>query len=334
MLTDLTFVVKPDLAFVVSESAEQFLLPVINLPADHQPALVYLASLGQASRRTQGAALGVAAEVLTGGACTAATLPWWLLRRQHVNALRTWLAENRKPATGNRILTAVRCVLKECWRLGVMGVEEYHRAIDVKAIAGSGPDQAAGRALRDGEKAAILAVCRADGGPAGPRDAAIFGLSVYAGLRRAEIAGLRLNDYNQDDGVMLVRGKGNKTRTVPLASGLVDVLGEWLQLRGAAEGPLFRAINKGGRLLTGGISDAAVYDMMLKRAEQAGVKRFSPHDGRRTFAGDLLDAGADVVAVQKLMGHSNVGTTGKYDRRGERAKAQAVSRLHMRWERR
>ena len=334
MIAELAFVAKPDLTFVVSNADEASLPPVVNLSADHQPAAVYLASLGQASRRTQGAALGVAADVLTGGACTADTLPWWALRRQHINALRTWLAENRKPATANRILTAVRCVLKEAWRLGLMGIEDYHRAIDVKAIAGSGPDQAAGRALRDGEKAAILAVCRADSSPAGPRDAAIFGLSVYAGLRRAEIAGLRLDDYNADDGVMMVRGKGNKTRTIPLTSGLGDVLGEWLQLRGAESGPLFRAINKGGRMLTGGISDAAVYDMMLKRAEQAGVKRFSPHDGRRTFAGDLLDAGADVVAVQKLMGHSNVGTTGKYDRRGERAKAQAVSRLHMRWERR
>ena len=215
-----------------------------------------------------------------------------------------------------------------------MTVEAYQRAIDVKAIRGEEPDQAAGRALKDGEKTAILMACRADNSPAGPRDAAIFGLAVYAGLRRAEIAGLQLEDYNGDDQVMRVKGKGNKTRSVPLTGGLVDALAEWLALRGKGVGFLFLAVNKGRRVLDKGISDAAIYNLLLKRAQQAGVKRFTPHDGRRSFAGDLLDAGADVVTVQKLMGHADTNTTSKYDRRGERAKAQAVSRLHMSWDRR
>jgi hypothetical protein len=211
------------------------------------------------------------------------------------------------------------------------GVSARHRCEgDSGGGAGSG-----GRPGAEGrEKTAILAACRADDSPAGPRDAAIFGLAVYAGLRRAEIAGLDLENYNADDQVMRVKGKGNKTRTVPLTGGLADALDEWLALRGKQAGYLFLAVNKGGRVLDKGISDAAIYNLLLKRAQQAGVKKFSPHDGRRSFAGDLLDAGADVVTVQKLMGHADTNTTGKYDRRGERAKAQAVSRLHMGWERR
>lgn len=340
MVAELAFAVNPDLTFFVSEEMiidikpEMVLAPVNTLSADQQPALTYLAGLGRSSQRTQWAALCVVAAVLTAGKCTPVTLPWWELRRQHVNAVRAWLVEHRKPATGNRIMAALRATLKECWRLDLMTVEAYQRAIDVKAIRGEGPSQAAGRALKEGEKTAILSVCRADESPAGPRDAAIFGLAVYAGLRRAEIAGLRLEDYNGDDQVMRVKGKGNKTRSVPLTGGLVDVLGEWLQLRGNVVGPLFLAVNKGGRVLDKGISDAAIYNLLLKRAQQAGVKRFTPHDGRRTFAGDVLDAGADVIVVQKLMGHADANTTGKYDRRGERAKAQAVNRLHMGWERR
>ena len=100
-------------------------------------------------------------------------------------------------------------------------------------------------------------------------------------------------------------------------------------MRGDAPGALFTHIGKGGKLTHKGMTAQAVYYVLSERAEAAGVRAFSPHDMRRTFAGDMLDAGVDISTVQKLMGHSNVTTTAGYDRRGERAKKDAAKRLHF-----
>ena len=88
-------------------------------------------------------------------------------------------------------------------------------------------------------------------------------------------------------------------------------------------------VRKGDHVTQDGLTAQTVYDVLARRADQAGVKKFSPHDLRRTFAGDLLDAGADLATVQKLMGHANANTTAGYDRRDARAKKDAVNKLHV-----
>ena len=83
-----------------------------------------------------------------------------------------------------------------------------------------------------------------------------------------------------------------------------------------------------------GITSQAVYNILEKRRKQAGVEPFTPHDLRRTFAGELLDAGADIATVQQLMGHASVQTTAGYDRRGAEAKRKAVAKLHVPYQKR
>jgi integrase/recombinase XerD len=116
---------------------------------------------------------------------------------------------------------------------------------------------------------------------------------------------------------------------VPLAGGAARAVGDWVALRGAAPGALFLPVNKGGAIRGAGLSAAAIYKVLQKRLGQAGVAELSPHDFRRTFVGDLLDAGIDLATVQQLAGHASVTTTARYDRRGEAAKRKAVEVLHF-----
>lgn len=325
-------------AFAVQKKealADTTLAPSTELPADRHPALVYLSSLSVGSRRTMRQALDVVAGLLTQGRCDHRTLPWGALRFQHVQAVRAALTECYSAATANKMLAALRQTLKTAWRLGYLTAEEYQRGVDVPVVSGQGPAAAAGRALSFGEWSALFGVCAGDDSPAGVRDIAILGLLRVSGLRRAEIAALQVEDYDSVQGNLTVRGKGNKTRIVPIEdAGAKDALADWLYLRGVASGPLFTRMRKGRRLTPEGLTDQGIYWILRKRGEQAKTRSFTPHDLRRTFAGDLLDAGVDLPTVQGLMGHASANTTAKYDRRGERAKRSAVQKLHVSYQRR
>ena len=139
-----------------------------------------------------------------------------------------------------------------------------------------------------------------------------------------------MDDYETETGTVTVRqGKGRKDRLGYAANGAREALEGWLNVRGSEPGPLFLPIAKGGTIHHRRMVDQSVLVLLRKRAGQAGVPRFSPHDLRRTFISDLLDCGADLVTVQKLAGHSNVSTTAMYDRRGERVKRKAAQLLHV-----
>jgi integrase len=124
-------------------------------------------------------------------------------------------------------------------------------------------------------------------------------------------------------------GKGNKARVGYATTGGKRALEAWLAIRGDAAGPLFWPIDKAGRAQPRRMTAQAVLKILARRAQRAGVGAFSPHDLRRTFISDLLDAGADIATVQKLAGHANVRTTARYDRRGESSKRKAAELLHV-----
>jgi integrase/recombinase XerD len=194
----------------------------------------------------------------------------------------------------------------------------------------NGKKQLRGRALSETEIASLMAVCFNDPTPTGIRDAATIALLRGAGLRRAELVALKLRDFQAKGGSLEIRGgKGDRDRTVYLPVDAVSVLLDWLKIRGNEPGALLCPIRKGGRVEIRQMYADAVLKILKKRATQAGVESFSPHDFRRTFCSDLLDAGVDLVTVQKLAGHASPETTAKYDRRGEEAKQRAVQRLSI-----
>lgn len=310
-------------------TTEQTTLSTVVYQMDRNPALVYLASLAESSRRPMKEGLNLIANLIQPG-CDYLAFPWHVLRYQHTTAIRTQLADKYSASTANRHLSALRGVLKEAWRLGYVTAEEYQRAIDIKTIKGQKAKAAEkGRHIKQGEFGALLSTCD-DGTKAGVRDAALIAVGYVAGLRRAELAALTMADWNMEDCTLTIKhGKGNKERVVPVADGACDALRDWLDVRGPWSGPIFTPVNKSDDVLLGGMTDQAIYYIFDRRAKQAGVKAFAPHDLRRTFAGDLLDAGADISTVQKLMGHSNANTTAGYDRRDAKAKRAAVNKLHI-----
>jgi site-specific recombinase XerD len=273
-------------------------------------------------------ALNTVAGVLTSNRYNMQSLDWSALRYQHTAAVRSVLADLYAPATANKMLAALRGVLREAWRLGQMSAEDYHRAADLPSVRGSTPPR--GRALDGDELGQLFARCALDKSPAGLRDAAMLGVLYGCGLRRSELVGLDASDYVPKDGALHIRsGKGNKARTNYATGGARTALEAWLKARGKVPGPLFCPVNKSGKIATRRLTDQAVRKILLKRAKEAGVEHFSPHDLRRTMIGDLLDAGADISTVQRLAGHANVTTTARYDRRGEAAKRKAAELLHV-----
>jgi site-specific recombinase XerD len=86
-------------------------------------------------------------------------------------------------------------------------------------------------------------------------------------------------------------------------------------------------IHKGGQLTGHALSEGAVLYLLQKRGLEAGLPHLSPHDCRRTFISNLLDAGVDLSLVSQLAGHRSLSTTVRYDRRGDESKRRAVDLL-------
>ena len=282
----------------------------------------YLAGMqSAASRDTQRRALDALARTIRPD-LDAATCPWHRLRWEHTSALRALLCARYAPSTTLRHLAALRGVLRAAWHLGELPADAYALAIDVAPVRGE--RLARGREVPAAERRALLDA-------ATPRERAAVAILYGAGLRRAELCSLDVDDMRDEGRALRVRGKGEKERLAPLPSGTAHALAAWLVERGAQPGPVFPSRDRrhAPDAPPARMTPQSVRLLLSRLARRAGVAKLSPHDLRRTFAGDHLDEGTDLAVVSRLMGHASTSTTAGYDRRGARAERAAADRLHV-----
>ncbi|MGP1497766.1 MAG: tyrosine recombinase XerC [Schaalia odontolytica] len=150
------------------------------------------------------------------------------------------------------------------------------------------------------------------GGPAQIRNWAILELTYACGLRVSEVCALDISSLNREALTVRVVGKGNKERVVPYGPPAADALDHWLvrgrpQLAAERSGYALFLGDKGGR-----IDPRVVRSMVHKMASRAGVHDIAPHGLRHSTATHLLQGGADLRAVQEMLGHSSLSTTQRY----------------------
>lgn len=142
------------------------------------------------------------------------------------------------------------------------------------------------------------------------RNKLIVAVLYECGLRRSELAGLKDDDVDIEGRKLKVLGKGNKERIVPFGTGLAEELSKWRQTRDELFGEsetFFLSLR--GKPMTG----EGVYAIVHKYLKAVpGLARRGAHALRHSFATDMLNNGADLIAIKELMGHSNVSTTVTY----------------------
>ena len=148
--------------------------------------------------------------------------------------------------------------------------------------------------------------------PNGLRDRAILEILYGCGLRVSEASALCISQVFMEQGFVRVVGKGDKERLVPMSDSALDAFAQWLAVRPVPDGPKnsdIAFLNRYGRQL----SRVSIFKMIKKQAMLAGVnKEISPHTFRHSFATHLVENGADLRAVQEMLGHESILTTEIY----------------------
>ena len=150
--------------------------------------------------------------------------------------------------------------------------------------------------------------------PEGIRDLAIIEVLFSCGLRISELVNLKLSELYLEEGYIRVHGKGRKERLVPIGENAIQKLRNWfvvrqdIDVKAGEEDYVFISLRRGKHL-----SRISLFVYIKEYAEKAGIrKNISPHTFRHSFATQLLEGGANLRAIQAMLGHEDIGTTEIY----------------------
>jgi integrase len=147
------------------------------------------------------------------------------------------------------------------------------------------------------------------------RDYAMVAAPLGCGLRRAELATVTVGDLQRREEHSVFAdliGKGGHVRTIPVPDWVGSAIQASLSAAAVAAGPIFRAINKAGRIASNGFSPKVIWSVVTTACRQCGSAGVAPHDLRRTCARLCHDAGGEIEQIQFLFGHESVQTTERY----------------------
>lgn len=162
----------------------------------------------------------------------------------------------------------------------------------------------------------------------GLRDRAVLELMYASGLRVSEAVGLQMKDVDLDAGILTCKGKGSKTRRVPVGKSAVEWLKSYLAIRRKKENIEIRNIfvSPAGRPVT----RQEIHKFIKEYAEKAGLEDVSPHTLRHSFATHLIQNSADIRSVQQMLGHADISTTQIYTHITDKHLRRSYDKFHPR----
>jgi integrase len=235
------------------------------------------------------------------------------LSRDLLMEYRSQMIERKlSPSTINVRLAAVRKLIGEARRNGILGAEQAAQMADVPNARQQGT-RLGNWLTRDQAKELLTVPDRTT--LKGKRDAAILALLVGCALRRAELAALCLENIQQREGRWVIAdltGKGGRIRTVAIPIWVKQLIDAWTAAAGHSAGRLLRPVNKSGRVVGDELSDWAVWSVVEQSASEIGIEHFGAHDLRRTCAKLCRKNGGDLEQIKFLLGHASIQTTERY----------------------